>query len=363
MIGIPRVACINSHLSRSTRAFGSRAVAVGFHHPAQILFSFIVRSILSCRILLRVSVVVQRQSLAVSLVNERYLMLASSVQAKIDELETEMARTQKNKATNYHLGTLKAKIAKLKSELVHGSGGKAAGTKNAERGFEVSKSGDTRIGLVGFPSVGKSTLLTSLTGTRSEAAAYEFTTLTCIPGTMKYKGARIQVLDLPGIIEGAADGRGRGRQVIATARTCNLILVVLDSGKPVTHKKIIEQELFSFGIRINQKPPDVKFTKKDKGGIDYQESVLQTKGMNADVARLICKEYKISCAQFILREDITVDQFIDVIEGNRAYIPVLYVFNKIDSITIEELDILDQMPVSAFVVEYQRTVCAMFSLY
>ncbi len=88
-------------------------------------------------------------------------------------------------ATNYHLGTLKAKIAKLKSELVNGPGGKSAGTKNAERGFDVTKSGDTRIGLVGFPSVGKSTLLTSLTGTRSEAAAYEFTTLTCIPGTMK----------------------------------------------------------------------------------------------------------------------------------------------------------------------------------
>jgi uncharacterized protein len=88
--------------------------------------------------------------------------------------------------------------------------------------------------------------------------AYEFTTLTCIPGTMKYKGARIQVLDLPGIIEGAADGRGRGRQVISTARTCNLILVVLDSGKPLTHKKIIEYELNSFGIRLNQQPPDIK---------------------------------------------------------------------------------------------------------
>jgi hypothetical protein len=43
-------------------------------------------------------------------------------------------------------------------------------------------------------------------------------------------------------------------------------------------------------------------------------------------------------------QDITVDQFIDVIEDNRSYIPVLYVFNKIDSLTIEELDILDQMP-------------------
>ena len=76
----------------------------------------------------------------------------------------------------------------------------------------------------------------------------------------------------------------------------------------------------------------------------YQEMVARTKGMNQDVCRLVLKEYKISCAEVILRDDITVDQFIDVIEGNRAYIPVLYVFNKIDSLTIEELDILDQMP-------------------
>lgn len=71
---------------------------------------------------------------------------------------------------------------------------------------------------------------------------------------------------------------------------------------------------------------------------------MQTKGMNPEVARLVLREYKVSCAEVILREDITVDQFIDVIEGNRSYVPVLYVFNKIDSLTIEELDILDQMP-------------------
>ena len=49
----------------------------------------------------------------------------------------------------------------------------------------------------------------------TEVAAYEFTTLTTVPGVIKYKGAKIQLLDLPGIIEGAKDGKGRGKQVIA----------------------------------------------------------------------------------------------------------------------------------------------------
>lgn len=82
-------------------------------------------------------------------------------------------------------------------------------------GFEVQKYGDGRVALIGFPSVGKSTLLSQLTGTESEAAAYEFTTLTCIPGIIHYKGTKIQLLDLPGIIEGAAQGKGRGRQVLS----------------------------------------------------------------------------------------------------------------------------------------------------
>jgi uncharacterized protein len=135
-------------------------------------------------------------------------------------------------------------------------------------GFDVARTGVASVGFIGFPSVGKSTLMSRVTGQHSEAAAYEFTTLTTVPGQVLYNGAKIQMLDLPGIIQGAKDGKGRGRQVIAVAKTCHLIFIVLDVNKPLTDKRVIEQELEGFGIRINKEPPNITFRKKDKGGIN-----------------------------------------------------------------------------------------------
>lgn len=96
-----------------------------------------------------------------------------------------MARTQKNKATSFHLGQLKAKLAKLKRELLTPSGGGGGG---GGAGFDVARTGVASIGFIGFPSVGKSTLMSRLTGQHSEAAAYEFTTLTSVPGQVVYNG-------------------------------------------------------------------------------------------------------------------------------------------------------------------------------
>jgi len=91
-----------------------------------------------------------------------------------------------------------------------------------------------------------------------------------------YNGAKIQMLDLPGIIAGAKDGKGRGRQVIAVAKTCHLIFIVLDVLKPLTDLRVIENELEGFGIRINKDPPNIIFKKKDKGGISISNTVPLT---------------------------------------------------------------------------------------
>lgn len=261
---------------------------------------------------------------------------------KIKEIEDEMARTQKNKATSYHLGLLKAKLAKLRRELITPQGGGGGG--GGGMGFDVARTGIASVGFVGFPSVGKSTLMSKLTGTHSEAAAYEFTTLTTVPGTLKVHGAPIQILDLPGIVEGAADGRGRGRQVIAVARTCNLIFIVLDVLKPLGDKKIIESELEGFGIRLNKKPPQIIVRKKDKGGIAITNTVPLT-NLDHESIKAVLSEFRISNADVAIREpDATADDLIDVIEGNRVYIPAIYVLNKIDAISIEELDLLYKIP-------------------
>lgn len=264
-----------------------------------------------------------------------------SAAQKISEIEAEMARTQKNKATSGHLGLLKAKLAKYKRELLDGAT-KGAGGGPGE-GFDVSKTGDARVGLIGFPSVGKSTLMSTMTGTYSEVADYEFTTVTCIPGVYKYKGAKVQLLDLPGIIEGAKDGKGRGRQVIGVARTCGLVLIVLDASKPLTHKFKIEYELEGFGIRLNKQPPDIKMTKRDKGGIQITRMVPLSK-LDDEVIKSILKEYRIVSCDIVFRCDASVDELIDVIQGNRIYMPCLYVLNKIDKLYIEELEILEKVP-------------------
>ncbi|KAL7005031.1 Ribosome-interacting GTPase 2 [Cystobasidiomycetes sp. EMM_F5] len=250
-----------------------------------------------------------------------------------------MAKTQKNKATEYHLGLLKAKLAKYRAQLLEPD--KKSG--KAGEGFDVTKSGDARVALIGFPSVGKSSLLSKMTNTESSVAAYEYTTLTAIPGVLEIEGARIQLLDLPGIIEGAASGRGRGRQVVAVAKTADLILIVLDVAKAEEQKRLLEIELEAIGIRINRKRPDVLLKPKKAGGVSISHTVPLTK-IDEKTIRTILSGNKLHNMDVYVREDITVDEFIDVLIGNRRYVQCLYVYNKIDTISIERVDEIARQP-------------------
>lgn len=266
---------------------------------------------------------------------------------RIKKIEDEIQKTPYNKATSHHIGKLKAKLSKLKEESLQRS---SSGPKG--RGFHIKKSGDSTVVLIGFPSVGKSTILNQITNAESKIGAYEFTTLDIIPGIMDYKGAQIQVFDIPGIITGASKGKGRGREILSVSRNADLILVILDVFNP-QHLKVILEELRNIGIRPNESVPDVTVKKRKMGGINLSSTVPLTK-IDEKTIRSILSEYGMHSADVLIRDDVNMDQFIDSLDTSCCYIPMLLVVNKIDLAGEQYLNELKQeMPDAIFIAADQ----------
>ena len=224
-----------------------------------------------------------------------------------------MARTQINKATEHHLGLLKAKIAKLKREQ-EDDVAKKSGVKSD--GFDVRRSGDATVVFIGLPSVGKSTLLNKLTDAKSTVGAFQFTTLTVVPGMMEYRGAKIQVLDLPGIIKGASTGKGLEKD-LSVVRTADLVLLVLDVFQPY-HEDVLVNELGNIGIRLNQLPPNITIEKASMGGIAVAQQVKMTKDYRKTSQGYLTSLRNCKC-RVVVREDLTSEQLADHIAGNISY--------------------------------------------
>jgi len=243
---------------------------------------------------------------------------------KIKQIEETMHKTQVNKKTEHHIGLLRAKLSRLKQEQEE----QQSRRSGSAIGYDVKKSGDGTVVLIGLPSVGKSTLLNRLTNAKSKVAAYQFTTLEVVPGLMDYKGAKIQVLDLPGIIQGASSGRGLGKRVLAVARSADLILFIVDVFQPEA-RALLEKELRSTGIRVDERPPNVVIEQMTSGGIAVTTTVKLTK-INEQLVKEMLRIYGFNSARVVIREDITDEQLIDVLLGSRVYAPSLTIMNKID---------------------------------
>jgi small GTP-binding protein len=246
------------------------------------------------------------------------------VPEKIKRIEEEIQKTQVNKKTEHHLGLLRAKLAKLRKEQEEA---RSKG-KSSSIGYSVKKNGDATVVIIGLPNVGKSTLLNRLTNSKSKVGEYQFTTLTVVPGIMEYKGATIQMLDIPGIIEKASSGKGLGKRVLSVARSADLILYVVDVFRP-NALSILDRELHKIGIRVDKNPPDIIIEKTSTGGISVISAIQKTRISN-ELVKGILRIYGINNARVMIREDIKDEQFVDIILGNRTYIPSLTVMNKID---------------------------------
>lgn len=144
------------------------------------------------------------------------------------------------------------------------------------------------VGLVGFPNVGKSTLISVVSAAKPKIANYHFTTLTPVLGVVKVQDGKSFVMaDIPGLIEGASEGVGLGHEFLRHVERCRLIIHVVDvSGvegrNPEEDFKIINRELKNFSEELSDRPQIVAANKCDMASeeqIDKFKSYIENEGL------------------------------------------------------------------------------------
>jgi len=136
------------------------------------------------------------------------------------------------------------------------------------------------VGLIGFPNVGKSTILSMVTNATPKIANYHFTTLSPNLGIVKYKNSEDFVLaDIPGLIEGASDGQGLGHQFLRHVERTRLLVHVLDASSmegrdPKKDFDIINNELSLYSKKLQERPQIIVLNKTDLIDIDKKEEII-----------------------------------------------------------------------------------------
>lgn len=175
------------------------------------------------------------------------------------------------------------------------------GTPGEERNVIVELKLLADVGLVGLPSVGKSTLLSVVSNAKPEIADYPFTTLKPQLGMVKVGDSSFVMADLPGLIEGASEGKGLGHEFLKHIERCRLILHVLDMGRdnPINDYEVINEEL-----------------KKYPGNLENRPQIVIANKMDLDNAEENLKAFKVKYPDLEVFETTTII--------NEGLMPVLY---------------------------------------
>jgi small GTP-binding protein len=181
---------------------------------------------------------------------------AQTMEAKLAALQEMYTTVPKHKASENIRAELSKKIAQTKRDIEKQAEQKSK--RGAGESLAVKKEGAGQVVLIGLPNSGKSTVLHALTGVDVEISDYPYTTIKPEIGMMAFEGTKIQLVEIPALMAGSADGKANGPQLLSLIRTADAVVVVLDGADAVNEFDTLQAELTKAGIFLNRSRPRIQ---------------------------------------------------------------------------------------------------------
>ena len=241
---------------------------------------------------------------------------AKTPEEKLECLHEMLKQAPGHKGAETLRAEIKTKISKLKEKLIKEKEKK----KSSGSSLHVKKEGAAQVMIIGSPNTGKSSLLNILTGAKTLIAKYPYSTVKPEVAVLDYQTVKIQLVDLPPIMEGASI---KQTPLLSMVRNCDLILVVIDD---LSQLNVILNELKESNILINKEKPAINIIRDFTGGLE----IIGEKLIHADIdsVRKVLRSHGIANATIEIFSDVNLDDFFNVVDEKIAYVPALAVFNK-----------------------------------
>ena len=259
---------------------------------------------------------------------------ATTDRERLIALEKMLSTVPKHKGTEKLVLQIKRRMTKLKREEEA-----REAKKGTSKGFNIRKEGAAQIVLVGPPNAGKSSFLKTVTKADVDVGNYAFTTVELTPGMLPINDIQIQLVEVPGIIDGVSAGRGMGLQLMSSIRTADAMLLLIDgSNEPALQLRTILRELDKGGIKVNRKRPDIDIKKHVSGGITIVGG-HHIRGDEKDVKEILM-DFRITSGIVVIREDVTLTDIQESLDYTTTYRRAIVLVTKADQTppgTIEAL--------------------------
>ncbi|MFH0954829.1 MAG: GTPase [Candidatus Micrarchaeota archaeon] len=249
---------------------------------------------------------------------------ANSLKAKLEALQEMYSTAPKHKGSENLRAEISRKIAATRHELEKEK--EQASKRGGGSGMAVKKEGAGQIVLIGLPNSGKSTILKQLTGVDVEIADYEFTTTTPQFGMVDFFKAKIQLVEIPAIIQGSSEGKASGTQLLSIVRSSDAVVLVLDSDNAKAEFEILLSECKKADIRLNEKPPAIQIRQGAYKGISITGTTFFK--ISRQQFEDFLKSQGIFNAAVILSEPVTsIQQVADTLDNSLVYKKALVLVN------------------------------------